>query len=166
MLGKQKQGIRTGELTQQKLLVSRFGGQKIKVPCLQPSDSGFVAIFGIPFLLHHPDLCLHLHLVVSICACLCLNVPFNQDSSHIGRRYPVSEARDGSREEPPCIRGQGRCPRPGAMSEARGGSWKEQPHAQGVVAVPVQEGLKEPSHIEGQEGWQEEIPLIQGKEPL
>ena len=50
------------------------------------------------------------------------------------------------------------------MSEARGGSWKEQPHAQGVVAVPAQEGLKEPSHIEGQEGWQEEIPLIQGKE--
>ena len=26
------------------------------------------------------------------------------------------------------------------------------------------EGLKEPSHIEGQEGQQEEIPLIQGKE--
>ena len=34
----------------------------------------------------------------------------------------------------------------------------------GVVAVRVQEGLEEPSHVEGQEGWQEEIPLIQGKE--
>ena len=28
----------------------------------------------------------------------------------------------------------------------------------------AQEGLEEPSHTEGQEGWQEEIPLIQGKE--
>ena len=33
-----------------------------------------------------------------------------------------------------------------------------------MVAVWVQEGLEEPSHIEGQEGWWEEIPLIQGKE--
>ena len=28
----------------------------------------------------------------------------------------------------------------------------EQPHAQGVVAARVQEGLEEPSHIEGQKG--------------
>ena len=49
-------------------------------------------------------------------------------------------------------------------SEARGGSQEEQPHAQGVVAVPLQEGLKEPPHVEGQEGQREEIPLIQGKE--
>ena len=28
----------------------------------------------------------------------------------------------------------------------------------------AQEGLEEPSHTEGQEGWWEEIPLIQGKE--
>ena len=28
----------------------------------------------------------------------------------------------------------------------------------------AQEGLEEPSHVEGQEGWWEEIPLIQGKE--
>ena len=34
----------------------------------------------------------------------------------------------------------------------------------GVVAVQAQEGLEEPSHVEGQEGWWEEIPLIQGKE--
>ena len=39
-----------------------------------------------------------------------------------------------------------------------------QPHVQGVVAVRAQEGLEEPSHIEGQEGQWEEIPLIQGKE--
>ena len=84
MLGKQKQGIRTGELTQQKLLVSRFGGQKIKVPCLRPSDSGFVAIFGIPFLLHHPDLCLHFHGVFSPRTCVCLNFPLSKDTSHIG----------------------------------------------------------------------------------
>ena len=28
----------------------------------------------------------------------------------------------------------------------------------------VQEGLEEPSHVGGQEGWREEILLIQGKE--
>ena len=41
---------------------------------------------------------------------------------------------------------------------------EEQRQAQGVVAAWVQEGLEELSHIEGQEGWREEIPLIQGKE--
>ena len=49
------------------------------------------------------------------------------------------------------------------MPEARGGSRKERAHVQGVVAAQVQEGLEEPSHVEGQEG-QREIPLIQGKE--
>ena len=39
------------------------------------------------------------------------------------------------------------------MLEARGGSWKEPPHVQGAVATRAQEGLEEPSHIEGQEGW-------------
>ena len=33
----------------------------------------------------------------------------------------------------------------------------------GVMAVRVQEGTEESSHIEGQEGWWEEIPLVQGK---
>ena len=49
------------------------------------------------------------------------------------------------------------------MLKARGGR-EEQPHVQGVVAVWAQEGLEEPYHIEGQEGWREEILLIQGKE--
>ena len=48
--------------------------------------------------------------------------------------------------------------------EARGGGWKEQSHTQGVVAARAQEGLEEPSHVEGQEEQREEIPLIQGKE--
>ena len=48
--------------------------------------------------------------------------------------------------------------------EARGGGREVQPHIQGVVAARVQEGLEELSHIEGQEGQREEIPLIQGKE--
>ena len=48
--------------------------------------------------------------------------------------------------------------------KARGGGQEEQPHVQGVVAVQVQEGLEEPSHVEGQEGWWKEISLIQGKE--
>ena len=34
----------------------------------------------------------------------------------------------------------------------------------GVMAVRVQEGTEEPSHIEGQEGRGTEIPLVQGKE--
>ena len=33
-----------------------------------------------------------------------------------------------------------------------------------MVAAQAQEGLEELSHVEGQEGQQEEIPLIQGKE--
>ena len=33
-----------------------------------------------------------------------------------------------------------------------------------MVAAQVQEGLEELSHVEGQEGRWEEIPLIQGKE--
>ena len=50
------------------------------------------------------------------------------------------------------------------MPEARDGGREEQPHIQGAVAAWVQEGLEEPSHTEGQEGWWEEIPLIQDKE--
>ena len=49
-------------------------------------------------------------------------------------------------------------------SKSRGGGWEEQPHVQEVVAVQAQEGLEEPSHVEGQEGRWEEILLIQGKE--
>ena len=49
-------------------------------------------------------------------------------------------------------------------SKARGCGMEKQPHVQGVVAVRAQEGLEEPSHVEGQEGQREEIPLIQGKE--
>ena len=50
------------------------------------------------------------------------------------------------------------------MPKARGGGREGQCHIQGVAAVRAQEGLEEPSHVEGQEGWREEIPLIQGKE--
>ena len=46
----------------------------------------------------------------------------------------------------------------------RGGGPEEQPYIQGAVAAQAQEGLEESSHTEGQEGRQEEIPLIQGKE--
>ena len=35
--------------------------------------------------------------------------------------------------------------------EARGGGREEHPHFQGVVAAWAQEGLEEPSHVEGQE---------------
>ena len=40
------------------------------------------------------------------------------------------------------------------VSEARGGGREEQPHVQGAVAAWAQEGLEEPSHVEGQEGQQ------------
>ena len=49
-------------------------------------------------------------------------------------------------------------------SKARGCGMEKQLHVQGVVAVRAQEGLEEPSHVEGQEGRREEIPLVQGKE--
>ena len=63
-----------------------------------------------------------------------------------------------------CLRPRGAAGRSYPMPNARGGSQEKQPHIQGVVAVQAQEGLEEPSHLEGQEGWWEEIPLIQGKE--
>ena len=68
-----------------------------------------------------------------------------------GRRHLTLEARGGSWEEPPT---------PGARASSR----EEQPHIQVAVAAQAQEGLEESSHTEGQEGRQEEIPLIQGKE--
>ena len=63
----------------------------------------------------------------------------------------MSEARGRGQKEQPHTRGQD-------------SNREEQPHAQEVVAAKAQEGLEEPSHNEGQEGWWEEIPLIQGKE--
>ena len=57
------------------------------------------------------------------------------------RSYPTSEASGGGQEEPPCVWGQG-------------SDQEEQPHVQGVVAASAQEGLEEPSHVEGQEGRQ------------
>ena len=57
------------------------------------------------------------------------------------RSYPASEARGGGWEEQ-------------RHTEARDGGQEEQPHVQGAVTMQVQEGLEEPSHIEGQEGQQ------------
>ena len=77
------------------------------------------------------------------------------------RSYLASEVRSGGREEPPRVRGQGQHPRPGAVAgrsnplpEARDSDREEQPHVQGAVAVWAQEGLEEPSHVEGQKGQQ------------
>ena len=81
------------------------------------------------------------------------------------RSHSASEVRGNGWKEPPHISGQGRCPRPGAVAgrsnrtpKARGGGREEQPYIQGVMAVRAQEGLEEPSHVEGQEVWREEIP--------
>ena len=72
----------------------------------------------------------------------------------------MSEVRGGGREEithvpKPEARGGGQEELPHAPTlEARNGGREDQPHVQGAVAVRVQEGLEELSHIEGQEGWQ------------
>ena len=92
--------------------------------------------------------------------------------------YPTFEVRGGSRNKLPHVWDQGRWlrranprQRSGAaaersyhMPEVRGGGWEEQPHVQRVVAAQAQEGQEELLHVQGQEGWQEEIPLLQGKE--
>ena len=71
------------------------------------------------------------------------------------RSYPDPKAKDGGREEPPCVRSQGQClrgatprlrlgvapearattRRSNPMPKARGGGQKEQPHVQAVVAA-------------------------------
>ena len=56
------------------------------------------------------------------------------------RSHPAYEARVRGLEEPPSVRGQGR--RPGRAT-----------FVQGAVVALAQEGLEEPSHVEGQEGW-------------
>ena len=57
------------------------------------------------------------------------------------RSHPVSEARAVTGRSNP-------------TPKARVGGQEEQPHVQGVVAASAQEGLEEPSHVEGQEGQQ------------
>ena len=80
------------------------------------------------------------------------------------RSYLASEIK-GGQEEPPHVQGQGRRlggatpnPRPGEAAGRSNPKCKEQ------WLRGRQEGLEELSHVEGQEGWREEIPLIQGKE--
>ena len=68
-----------------------------------------------------------------------------------GREWQAATAQ----EQP---RGATLCPRSGAagrshpVPEARGSGWEEQPHVQGAVPAQAQEGLEEPSNVEGQEG--------------
>ena len=79
------------------------------------------------------------------------------------RSYPTSEVGGRSWEDPmpegwlprvtPRQRLGAAAERSYPASEVRGGR-EEQPHIQGAVAAWAQEGLEEPSHVEGQEGWQ------------
>lgn len=49
----------------------------VSLPCGQP-----LALFGPQK--YHPDICLHLHMVPSLCPCLCIQTsPFYNDHSHI-----------------------------------------------------------------------------------
>ena len=82
-----------------------------------------------------------------------------------GRSWEDPMPERGGQEELPHVRGYGQQLRvPGCdgtgtakksypVSEVRGSGWEEQPHIQRAVAVGAQEGLEEPSHVEGQEGW-------------
>ena len=87
----------------------------------------------------------------------------NNALSAAEKSYPTSKVRGRSWEDPMPEgwqpRGATQRPRPGTaarrsnpMPEARGDGREEQTHVQGAVAAWAQEGLKEPSHIEGQEG--------------
>ena len=68
------------------------------------------------------------------------------------RSHPASEA--GAAPEAMAVAG-----RSNPTPEASGGGWEEQPHIQGAVAAQAQEGLEEPSHVEGQEGrWCGDTP--------
>ena len=71
------------------------------------------------------------------------------------RRYPASEVRGCSLKEiphAPKLKARGRTGRSNPTPEARGGGKEDQLHVQGAVAVWVQEGLEDLSHVEGQEG--------------
>ena len=71
------------------------------------------------------------------------------------RSYPTSKVRGDSQEEIPHAlkpEARGGDERSYPASEARGGGREDRPHIQGAVAVQVQEGLEELSHVEGQEG--------------
>ena len=57
-------------------------------------------------------------------------------------------------EELPGVRGRGGGREKPPHARRRGGGQEEQPHVQGGVAAQAQEGLEEPYHVEGQEGWQ------------
>ena len=83
-----------------------------------------------------------------------------------GRSNPTPEARGGSRERQPHIRGQGQHLRePGCNSagvakrnyptfKVRGSSREGLPHSQGAVGAGAQEGLEELLHVQGQDGQQ------------
>ena len=75
---------------------------------------------------------------------------------------PMSEVRGGEPEETPRAQGQGQ--QLGGATHTRGQGREPGGATRGAVAVQAQEGLEELSHIEGQEWWHKEIPLIQGKE--
>lgn len=52
------------------------------------ASAGVLATLGtvgnMALVKYHPDLCLHLDMVFSLCACLCANVPLLQGHFHIG----------------------------------------------------------------------------------
>ena len=65
-------------------------------------------------------------------------------------RYPTSEVRGRSREDPMPERRQAKKSHP--TSEVRGCGREELPHVPGAVAVRAQEGLEELFHVQGQQG--------------
>ena len=97
-----------GQLKRQRLIVSRSGGwtSKIKVSAgLVPSEAvRGICSWPLPQRLavdqqslaslglykHHPDLCLHVPVALSLCAWVRVQIsPFYKDTSHIGLGAPV-----------------------------------------------------------------------------
>ena len=84
----------------------------------------------------------------------------------VAQSYATSEVRGNGPEcqaamaqerlggDTPCQRSRAVTLRSHPEPEARGDGWEEQPHIQGAVAAWRQEGLEEPSHVEGQESRQ------------
>ena len=61
--------------------MSSQGYEEEPVPCLLLGSGDLLAVFGFPCLVkHHPDVCLHLHVVFSLGVCLCPASSSNEDT--------------------------------------------------------------------------------------
>ena len=94
--------------------------------------------------------------VAQSCPTLCdpmnCSTPGGCDGAQVWPRGATPHPRSGQKPGEPHARGA--VAKRTDVSEVRGGGREELPHVQGAVAAWAQEGIEEPSHVEGQEGWQ------------